>query len=157
MANPYLLCGAPLRTGLGVPETRHWEFCKVVVQRPHAQKDSFTVKLSQHELANATNDCLFRAVTAHVPFAEWERVDIYVKHIDTSIVQGRRSVHPFSRWPMVRTWTAEQDTDATEECARDQLADLQYELYLKCIEDSVDQKEEWTIVIYVRTQQRGSI
>ena len=48
----------------------------------------------------------------------------------------------------MRIWTEEQDTDATEECARDTLADLQYQLYLKSIEQSVDQNEEWTIVIY---------
>jgi hypothetical protein len=74
--------------------------------------------------------------------------------IDTSIVQGRRvvqgrrSVNKYAQWPLVRIWTEEQDTDATEECARDTLADLQYQLYLKSIEQSVDQNEEWTIVIY---------
>jgi hypothetical protein len=157
MANPYLLRAAPLRTGLALPQTRLWGFCKVVVLRPSAQKETFkketfTVKFSQHELApGATNDCLFRAITARVPFAEWEKMESYLKFIDTSIVQGRRRVcvRGAYEWPK-RYWrpelSQEQDTDATEECARKQIYNVQYGLYLGCIDP--DENYETTVVIY---------
>jgi hypothetical protein len=114
-----------------------------------AQKETFTVKFSQHELApGATNDFLFRAITARVPFAEWEKMESYLKFIDTG---GRRVCVPSaSKWPKVRY--PEQDTDATEdateECARKQIYDVQYGLYHGCIDP--DENYETTVVIYAR-------
>lgn len=149
MANEYVV-GAPLRTGLRLPATRYWGLCKVVVQRPHAQKDSFTVRLSQNDLADATNDCLWGAVTARVPFRTWEKVEILAVVKDRDIVQGRRRVYKVTQWPFVRTWTEEPEIDASEECARDQFADVQNELLDDCIRDLGDQTQDWTIVIYCR-------
>jgi hypothetical protein len=141
----------PLRTGLGLPETRLWAFCKVVVLRPHAQtdaqKETFTVKLSQRELApSATNDCLFRAITARVPFAQWEKMESYTKRMDFERVQGRRHrvFQPTTcKWPH---WRSEYQT--TEESARNKIYDVQYGLYHGCVDP--DEYYEWTVVIYAR-------
>ncbi len=151
MANPYLLraARAPLRTGLGQPQTRQWGFCKVVVLRPSAQKETFTVKFSQHELVPGTNNgFLWRAITARVPFAEWEKMESYSKFEDTNISRRDRcSISPYD-WPEVRTWLQPPDTVATEERARQRIYDVQYQLYLGCVDPY--EYEQWTVVIYAK-------
>ena len=151
MANPYLLRGAPLRTGLGLPQTRLWAFCNVVVLRPSAQKKTFTVKMSLDEITpGGTNDCLFRAITARVPFAEWAKMESYCKDMDTHIA-GRnrrdrctRSPYEWPSWSEVR----EENTVVTEESARNRIYEVQYEMYHSCIDP--DENNEWTVVIYAR-------
>jgi hypothetical protein len=144
MANPYLSRG----TGLGVPETRLWASCKVVVLRPHApkeaQKETFTVRLSQRELApSATNDCLFDEITARVPVVEWEKMESYTKY--TRMPPGRRNrvrTSPYE-WPSYRDNYA-----VTAESARQRTYDVQYQLYRGCVDP--DEYCEWTVVIYAR-------
>ena len=157
MANPYVLraARAPLRTiltGLRQPETRQGGFCKVVVQRPSAQKETFTVRFWQHGLVPGTdNDFLWRAITARVPFAEWEKMESYSKFEDPNIRRRDRcDLSPYE-WPDVRMWLPPPDNVvATEERARDAIYDVQYQLYLGCVDP--DEYQQWTVVIYARAR-----
>ena len=150
--NPYL--SAPLRTGLRKPATHQVAFCKVVVLRPAAQKEAqqetFTVQFSQHEITpGRNNDGLWNAITARVPFAQWEKMESYSKFERPNIRRRDRcSISPYS-WPDVRMWLPPPDNVvATEERARDMIYDVQYQLYLGCIDP--DEYEDWTVVIYAR-------
>jgi len=159
MANEYVV-GAPLRTGLHLADERYWGFCKVVVKnqydcvgRHSMQQDSFIIKLSEHNLAT-TEDYLWDAITARVqhtaPFRTWERVEAYFVVKNVNIVHGRRTVHKFDQWPTVQTWTEEEETDASEQGARDMFADVQNELCDNCHNPPhlTGQTQDWTIVIY---------
>jgi hypothetical protein len=104
-----------------VPDERYWAGCDVVVLRPGAQRVTFHVRLSLPELYEGRNDWLFREVTAYVPFAEWDRVEIFRKVIvireNVDDVRGRRSVHSYGRWPYVRNSLLppeEQEIEASE-------------------------------------------
>jgi hypothetical protein len=157
LRNPYLLRAAPLRTGLGKPATHQVAFCKVVVLRPdlkqNAQKETFLVKFSQHELVPGTNNSgLWNAITARVPFAQWEKMESYSKvehHVHGGPRLDRVGITPWC-WPEVRGWLPPPDNVvATEERARDQIYAVQYQLYLGCMLPD-DEYEVYTVVIYAR-------
>ena len=151
--NPYLLRAAPLRTGLGKPATHQVAFCKVVVLRPAAQKETFIVNFHQHELVPGTNNSgLWNAITARVPFAQWEKMESYSKiekHHHEGPRRDRCDITPWC-WPDVRMWLPPPDNVvATEERARDAIYDVQYQLYLGCMLPD-DEYAVYTVVIYAR-------
>jgi len=157
--NPYTL--HPLRTGLGKPATHQVAFCKVVVLRPdlkqnaqkEAQKETFIVRFSQHELVPGTNNSgLWNAITARVPFAQWEKMESYSKiekHHHEGPRRDRCGITPWC-WPDVRMWLPPPDNVvATEERAQDMIYDVQYQLYLGCMLPD-DEYAVYTVVIYAR-------
>ena len=146
--NPYTL--HPLRTGLGQPATHQVAFCKVVVLRPSAQKETFTVQFSQHEITPGRNNSgLWNAITARVPFAEWEKMESYSKHDWPDVSRRDRcSISPWC-WPEEEPWHDPPRTVETEERAQNMIYDVQYQLYLGCMLPD-DEYAEWTVVIYAR-------
>ena len=173
MSNEYLVGAAQLAphpladqlcTGVGLPARLLWAGCDVVVLRPTsiagpasnagpdsrvrpASRAKFHVPLSLQELRDARNNCLWREVTAHVPFAEWDSLEVILTSQD--VATGERSVQQIVQWPDLCQWLPleEQEIDASEETVSDTLADLQYLLLDKISVPSVMLREHWTLII----------
>jgi hypothetical protein len=105
MGYQYMHSDSELRTGLGVPATPFWASCDVVVRRSsnasglagRRRAANFSVVLSRAELLETDNECLWREVTAHVPFAEWVRLEVMQK----DWLFGARRVRRVANW---RPW-----------------------------------------------------
>ena len=118
-----------------------------------AQKETFIVNFHQHELVPGTNNSgLWNAITARVPFAQWEKMESYSKtekHHHEGPRRDRCAITPWC-WPVEEPWNNPPRTIATEERARDRIYDVQYQLYLGCVDP--DEYQEWTVVIYARAE-----
>jgi hypothetical protein len=89
------------------------------------------------------------AITARVPFAQWEKMESYDKHDWPDVSRRDRcSISPYC-WPEEEPWNNPPRTVATEERARDRIYNVQYQLYLGCMLPD-DEYAEWTVVIYAR-------
>jgi hypothetical protein len=140
-----------LRTGLGVPPTQFWASCNVVVRRSSnarglaglRRQAGFYVVLSREELQEADNECLWREVTAHVPFAEWVRLEVMQK--DWNL--GRLRVRRVDSW---RPWHSTARAQHSEDSARDLLFELQEDMVRAADLRAAGGRQEWTLVVHAR-------
>jgi hypothetical protein len=157
--NTQLNTGAALRTGLGVPPTPYWASFDVVVRcdsNPGAVPAKFRVALSLQEVEEAEteagNECLWREVTALVPFVEWSGLQVFMKDWST----GRQSVSRTVRWRhRARRGNGGHEVDArevdeSEEAARDILWELQEDLVRALAGGHAQWRVEWTLIIDTR-------
>ena len=146
VGNPYV--SAVLRTGLGAPPRPFWASCDVVVRRGsnaaglagRRRPARFCVVLSRAELEEPGNECLWREVTARVPFAEWAGLEVMRKDWNF----GRRRVH------REQQWRPHTDTYESEDAARDSLFGLQHDIVRAADRRAAGGSEEWTLVVHAR-------
>jgi hypothetical protein len=151
MANQYMHSDYVLRTGLGVPPTPFWASCNVVVRRSRnasglagrRRAASFSVVLSRAELLEADNECLWREVTAHVPFAEWVGLELMGK----DWLLGVRRVRLVGSWRPLRSAARAQES---EDSARDLLFELQEDMVRAANLRAAGGFQEWTLVVHAR-------
>jgi hypothetical protein len=144
MGYEYMHSDSELRTGLGVPATPFWASCDVVVRRSRnasglagrRRAASFPVVLSRADLLEADNECLWREVTAHVPFAEWVRLEVMQK----DWLFGARRVRRVANW---RPWHS-------EDSARDLLFELQEDMVRAADLRAAGGFQESTLVVHAR-------
>jgi hypothetical protein len=136
-----------INTHLAAPRTPFWASCDVVVRRGRnasglagrRRAAAFCVVLSREEL-QSRNECLWREVTARVPFAEWAGHEVMRKDWNF----GRRRVHREEQW---RPHT---DTYESEDAARDNLFGLQHDIVRAADRRAAGGSEEWTLVVHAR-------
>jgi hypothetical protein len=149
-----------LRTGLCVPPTPYWASFDVVVRsdsNPGVAQAKFRVALSLQEVTEAEteagNECLWREVTAHVPFAEWSGLQVFMKDWNTCRRSVRRTVLWRNRAAAARRGGHEVDArevHESEEAARDILWGLQEDLVRALAGGHAEWRVEWTLIIDTR-------